>query len=396
VISGTPTADVTITLGAASAKTQEETPQATFSAEGNTLTISNVTAGMTYRIDDGEEQKITGTTLTLTGLDACTVTIRKPASDRSKTDSEVQTVTITKPEAPDPEYWLPSAPGSMGIIYTDATQEISTDGVNYTRCEGESRGLADGTYYVRTAANGTALASEPKVIVIEHRTEVTLTFETNGGSAVAAQTVMVGSRPQRPKNPTRAGLTFWGWYADAGLKQRFDFSESLWEDAIIYARWEDYTPFGPEDDKVALYPVTEGANGLWTAGASAPHMFRIVRSVQDELCYRLFKNVYLNGRKLVRDRDYTAEPGSTIIRLTPALLWSLEPGTYRVTVEFEDGSAETMLTVVNQFGTERPTPPKTGDMDGTALWLMLIALGLTGLTAAFAGNGKRRAKKQDK
>lgn len=44
------------------------------------------------------------------------------------------------------------------------------------------------------------------------KTEVTVTFDSDGGSAVASQTVTIGNKVEKPDNPTKDGYTFYGWY----------------------------------------------------------------------------------------------------------------------------------------------------------------------------------------
>jgi hypothetical protein len=43
---------------------------------------------------------------------------------------------------------------------------------------------------------------------------VLVTFESNGGSAVASQNVVVGETIIEPSAPTKSGHTFDGWYED--------------------------------------------------------------------------------------------------------------------------------------------------------------------------------------
>ncbi|MDT2659532.1 InlB B-repeat-containing protein [Enterococcus hulanensis] len=66
-----------------------------------------------------------------------------------------------------------------------------------------------------------------------------VTFETDGGSAVAKQTVEDGSKASKPSDPTKAGYDFTGWYKDTGCTEAFDFdTEVITEATTIYAGWE--------------------------------------------------------------------------------------------------------------------------------------------------------------
>ncbi|MCE5235799.1 MAG: InlB B-repeat-containing protein, partial [Eubacteriales bacterium] len=65
----------------------------------------------------------------------------------------------------------------------------------------------------------------------------TVTFNSNGGSAVANQTIQSGSKATKPANPTKAGYTFGGWYSDDALKNAWDFNTAITKDTTLYAKW---------------------------------------------------------------------------------------------------------------------------------------------------------------
>ena len=67
----------------------------------------------------------------------------------------------------------------------------------------------------------------------------TVTFETNGGSEVPAQTIEEGLTATRPEDPTLEGFNFAGWYADEELTEVYDFAAAVTEDVILYAKWEE-------------------------------------------------------------------------------------------------------------------------------------------------------------
>lgn len=64
-----------------------------------------------------------------------------------------------------------------------------------------------------------------------------VTFDSNGGSAVATQSVSPGATATLPTAPTRTGYTFAGWYADSGLSTVFNFGTAITADTTIYANW---------------------------------------------------------------------------------------------------------------------------------------------------------------
>lgn len=67
--------------------------------------------------------------------------------------------------------------------------------------------------------------------------QVDVTFNTDGGSAVAKQTIYEGEKATQPEDPTKDEATFGGWYADEGKTVEFDFNEAIFEDTTVYAKW---------------------------------------------------------------------------------------------------------------------------------------------------------------
>ncbi|WP_245946932.1 tail fiber protein [Paenibacillus cellulosilyticus] len=65
----------------------------------------------------------------------------------------------------------------------------------------------------------------------------TISFNVNGGSAVADQQVNVGSKVVKPTDPTRLGYSFSGWYSDAALKTSYNFNTLVTTDLTLYAAW---------------------------------------------------------------------------------------------------------------------------------------------------------------
>lgn len=63
----------------------------------------------------------------------------------------------------------------------------------------------------------------------------TVTFDSDGGSAVAVQTIEKGEKAKRPDEPIRLGYTFNGWYVD-GEKWSF-VGYSVTEDITLTAEW---------------------------------------------------------------------------------------------------------------------------------------------------------------
>lgn len=80
----------------------------------------------------------------------------------------------------------------------------------------------------------------------------TVSFNTNGGSEVANQTVNHGEKVNKPADPTRDGYTFEGWYYQ---NEPWSFiGYVVTEDMVIEAKWKaiDYTATFFNDDGTVL------------------------------------------------------------------------------------------------------------------------------------------------
>jgi uncharacterized repeat protein (TIGR02543 family) len=83
----------------------------------------------------------------------------------------------------------------------------------------------------------------------------TVTFDSNGGTAVTAITQNYGTLVSAPTAPTQTGYTFVGWYSDALLTTPYTFGTMPASNTTLYAKWA-----------VNRYTVTytAGANGSIT------------------------------------------------------------------------------------------------------------------------------------
>ena len=81
-------------------------------------------------------------------------------------------------------------------------------------------------------------------------TMYTVTFDSNGGTAVAQQTVESGKTATEPAVPSKNGFVFIGWYSDTGLESAFSFDTAITGDITLYAKW---TPSGIYTESSAYY-----------------------------------------------------------------------------------------------------------------------------------------------
>ena len=100
---------------------------------------------------------------------------------------------------------------------------------------------ADGTVvYFTDAQSANNYAQEsgaqaPKVL------KVTVTFDSNQGTAVDSQLVAVGDKVAKPADPTREGYIFSGWFTDQDCATAYDFDAAVdgtEPELTLYAGWK--------------------------------------------------------------------------------------------------------------------------------------------------------------
>ncbi|MBE1556478.1 InlB B-repeat-containing protein [Sporosarcina limicola] len=96
----------------------------------------------------------------------------------------------------------------------------------------------------------------------------TLSFEENGGTAVANQTIVHNEKAITPTVPTKAGHTFAGWYKETALTNEWKFaSDVLTENTALYAKWTtNHSPSGG-GGYISTNTLTFNTNGGSTVAA---------------------------------------------------------------------------------------------------------------------------------
>ena len=149
----------------------------------------------------------------------------------------------------------------------DAASNINTDtrtldyyAVNNTNSSRIKKDLSGttGEWWLRTAKNNksgdfftvnitgeysTSPQTEEKyyapVFRIGNMPEFDITFNTDGGTAIASQTITYGEKVTKPADPVKDGTLFEDWYADSDYFNKFDFNEAIIENKTVYAYYKD-------------------------------------------------------------------------------------------------------------------------------------------------------------
>ncbi len=117
------------------------------------------------------------------------------------------------------------------------------------------------------------------VVTVEARSFITVKFESNGGSAVADQSHMIGETITEPEAPTKDGAVFIGWFKEAALVNKWDFAKDVLnysegesaDTIILYAGWEtDDIEITPDEPTLASTTAANNRAGTF-AGMTVTH-----------------------------------------------------------------------------------------------------------------------------
>lgn len=117
--------------------------------------------------------------------------------------------------------------GFLGFFWWGGSKATTTTEFDVTVVAG------DGQPTESTETEPEPTETEPVVVTY------TVTFDSNGGSAVDAQAVEEGMTATEPDAPSMEGYTFTGWYVDAELTTAYDFATPVTADVTLYAKWEE-------------------------------------------------------------------------------------------------------------------------------------------------------------
>ena len=99
---------------------------------------------------------------------------------------------------------------------------------------------------------GTSLKDNGKILLSEANNYYTVTFDSNGGSAVTAQSIEAGQKAPKPTDPTKDGYDFKGWTLSGSA---YDFNTAVNGNITLVATWEQ------KQVVPTTYTVSFAANG---------------------------------------------------------------------------------------------------------------------------------------
>ncbi len=149
----------------------------------------------------------------------------------------------------------------------------------------------------------------------------TVTFYSNGGTAVPSQTVRSEGKVKKPADPTRKGFKFSGWYKDAALTDDIDFAtDRISGNAAAYAKW---TSIASTVTYTITFKSAAGGGTITFSPAEALPGERIILAVVPEEGKRL-KDGSLKINGVSTEKHYFTMPQKNVV----------------ITADFEDAPIE--------------------------------------------------------
>ena len=174
------------------------------------------------------------------------------------------------------------------VIFAPGSQLKEINGNAFNGCTALEEIICDES--VKTLITGSVTGLNVKVEVYK-----TVTFNTDGGTAVEDQKVANGKTATEPTAPTKDGYIFDGWYTDAALNQKYDFSKAVTNDMTLYAKWTAGGDCGAEGDGSNLTWQLDSDGTLTISGTGKMADYRIIDVPWENQRERIKKIVIENG-----------------------------------------------------------------------------------------------------
>ena len=188
-------------------------------------------------------------------------------------------------------------------------------------------------------------------------TMYTVTFDSNGGSDVAAQSIEEGQKAAKPADPTKAGYDFKGWTLNGSA---YDFNSAVNGDITLVAVWE------AQQVAPTMYTVTFDSNGgSDVAAQSIEEGQKAAKPADPTKAGYDFKGWTLNGSAY----DFNSAVNGDITLVATWEQQQVQPTVYTVTFDSNGGSAVTAQNIEEgQKATKPADPTKSGyDFKGWTL-----------------------------
>lgn len=201
-------------------------------------------------------------------------------------------------------------------------------------------------------------SSDPKKIDLyimtafwEPLPDLIVTFDPQGGTPVASQTISAGGRVSQPTPPTREGYKLLGWYRSPTGSLEWDFdTDVVTEDLTLYAKWEQNNP--------ASEILIDPNGGTWNGSGAQSTVSQTDYEAQVKA--GIFPDAVKSGSTF-QGWTETADPSGTFVKILTAS-WQTLPDSpvnrdYVVSFDTLGGTPVTSQTVKAGGKVRQPAAP---------------------------------------
>ncbi len=174
----------------------------------------------------------------------------------------------------------------------------------------------------------------------------TVTFDSNGGTAVSAITNNENSSILKPSDPTKSGFTFDGWYTSSALTTAVTWPHTLISNVTFYAKWTAIV--------VNSYSVTFESNGGTAVNVITDNQNAIIAKPTDPTRTGFTFDGWYTSSALTTAVTW---PHTLISNVTFYAKWTAIVVTYTITWQVNGQVVETDLNVI-----EGTTPTFNGSV----------------------------------
>ena len=375
--------NVTVTGGTASVGAGAPITKATM---GTTVTL---TAGAAPTGQMFDKWVVNG--VVVDDANSATTTFVMPAGNVTATatykDIPVVTYTVT----------FDSAGGSAVTAQTIEAGQKATKPADPTKSGYDFKGwtLNGSAYDFNSAVNGdiTLVATWEQQQVVP--TVYTVTFDSNGGSAVTAQTIEAGQKATKPADPTKSGYDFKGWTLNGSA---YDFNTAVNGDITLVATWETI-PAGHTCDIKPVAKVepscTEGGKEAYYKCEGCGKFYEDALGVKEITDLANWGNLPKLGHT---ESDWKSDKDNHWKECTVAACGVIIENSRAAHADANnDGKCDTceynVGTTTTNPGNKPNDNPQTGDNSNMFLWIALLFVSGFGVVATTVIGKKKSSAK---
>ena len=112
--------------------------------------------------------------------------------------------------------------------------------------------LVDGFLFDKWDCDFSSITQTTTVKALYIPDTYTLSFDTDGGTAIAERLYYKNDIPRQPNTPVKEGYFFMGWYLDEAFTRPYDFTTGFTTDTTVYAYFSESIPISTAEELRAI------------------------------------------------------------------------------------------------------------------------------------------------